>query len=119
MKKYDVSENILKCFSGEVEMYIFDGKTEVYRRGDNEKQRGYHGKWWAFERMSIEETRNKLAVCSEWGMKLKEQYAKVMPQGTRALIGRTAPQTIIKNGKVIEYREGGAIQLYILDDVKA
>ena len=63
--------------------------------------------------MSIDETRNKLAVCESWGNPLTGEYQSKPENGTLALKGTAAPQdTPTKNGGV-ERRDGGATQYYI------
>ena len=63
--------------------------------------------------MSIDETRNKLAVCESWGNPLTGEYQSKPENGTLALKGTAAPQdTPTKNGGV-EHRDGGATQYYI------
>lgn len=71
-----------------------DGSHELYRRGyDTEGQGDYgYGSWWSEEPMSIDETRNKLAVCESWGNPLTGEYQSKPENGTLALKGTAAPQ---------------------------
>ena len=98
-----------------IEVVQMDGSQELYRRGyDTEGQGGYgYGSWWSEEPMSIEDTRNKLAVCESWGNPLTGEYQSKPENGTLALKGTAAPQdTPTKDGGV-EHRDGGATQYYI------
>ena len=98
-----------------IEVVQMDGSHELYRRGyDTEGQGDYgYGSWWSEEPMSIDETRNKLAVCESWGNPLTGEYQSKPENGTLALKGTAAPQdTPTKNGGV-ERRDGGATQYYI------
>lgn len=48
-----------------IEVVQMDVCQELYRRGYDTEGRGQYGygSWWSEERLSIEDTRNKLAVC--------------------------------------------------------
>ena len=98
-----------------IEVVQMDGSQTLYRRGyDTEGEGKYgYGSWWSEKPMSIEDTRNKLAVCESWGNPLTGEYQAKPEKGTLALKGTAAPQDVSKNGTVVEHRNGGATQYYI------
>ena len=98
-----------------IEVVQMDGSQELYRRGyDTEGQGDYgYGSWWSEEPMSIDETRNKLAVCESWGNPLTGEYQSKPENGTLALKGTAAPQDTPTKNDGVEHRDGGATQYYI------
>ena len=107
-----VDENVVEAFLDKnITVIKFDQNNLLYRRGDDEGtiSRPFYGRWWSEDKMSIEETRNNLAVLEEWGKTLKDVYVANPPKNTIALKGIAAPQI----GDSGEYRQGGATQFYI------
>ena len=97
-------------------------KTEqpkvLFRRGyPNEQYNTYGlGHWWSDKYRSIEETRNELGVCENWGNPLTGEYKVVVPQGIMMIEGIAAEQEIRNpQGNIIETRPGGGTQYWIND----
>ena len=109
------TNSVLAFKDQKIEIVKMDGNQELYRRGyDTEGQGKYgYGSWWSEERMSIDDTRNKLAVCESWGNPLTGEYQAKPESGTLALKGIAAPQDVPDHHGGIEHREGGATQYFI------
>jgi hypothetical protein len=95
------------------------GPITLYRRGyPGEPSSKYGlGRWWGDEYRTVEQVRNELAVCENWGNPLTGEYKIILPEGTKILKGTAAPQTIRNaEGAILESRSGGGVQ-YFLNDV--
>ncbi len=115
---FDVDVETVAAFADQkIEVVQMDGTQKLYRRGyDTEGDEEHeYGKWWSEDLMSIEETRDKMAVLKDWGNPLTGEYQAKPPENTLALKGIAAPQDALdkETNVVIEHRDGGGTQYYI------
>jgi hypothetical protein len=101
-----------------IEITELKAPITLYRRGypGESASRNGLGRWWGDKYRTIDQVRNDLAVCEEWGNPLTGEYSIIAPKGTRIIKGVAAPQTITDaSGNIIEYRPGGGIQYWLND----
>ena len=82
----------------------------LYRRGYNTELTTGLGKWWTDKPLTIDETRDQLAVLEAWGNPLTGEYKINVPKGTKVITGEVAPQF---DPKTLEYRKGGGTQYWL------
>jgi len=107
----------LTCFQN-VDIDIIEIKEPLllYRRGypGEPTSKFGLGKWWSDQSRTIEQARDELAILSNWGNPLSEEYHLIVPTGTRILAGIASPQEFkTPTGQVIETRLGGGMQYFI------
>lgn len=82
----------------------------LYRRGYNTELTTGLGKWWTDKPLTIDETRDQLAVLEAWENPLTGEYKINVPKGTKVITGEVAPQF---DPKTLEYRKGGGTQYWL------
>lgn len=110
--------DVLAFKNMDIEVIELKNPITLYRRGyPGETTSPYGlGKWWSDKSLTIEQVRDKLAVCENWGNPLTGEYKITIPAGTKVIRG-IAEKQIIKNsaGEIIESRAGGATQYWLND----
>ncbi len=101
-----------------IEVEELKDPIKLYRRGypgESTSPNGL-GRWWGDAHRTINQVRNDLAVCDNWGNPLTAEYTITVPKGTKVLKGVAARQTVTDaTGKVIESRAGGGIEYWLND----
>ncbi|WP_234121343.1 hypothetical protein [Clostridium hydrogenum] len=101
-----------------IEIIELKNPITLYRRGyPGEPTSSYGlGRWWSDENLTIEQVRDKLAVCESWGNPLTGEYKITVPAGTKVIKGISEKQIIKNNvGEIIESRAGGGTQYWFND----
>lgn len=108
----------IKAFKpGTIRVECTNSNIKLYRRGYPTEGTGSHnyGKWWTDTKLSIEESRDQLAILDAWGNPLTGEFEMTVPAGTIYLVGIANEQT---DEKSKEYRAGGATQ-YWFNEIKS